>query len=87
MDTKKAYSRARPPEEGARGGKTRYALWSTAGRKHLGDRGECTCWVLLRGEGPGNVDRSTVDCELVPDPACPVHSRKRYPLLDDDWED
>jgi hypothetical protein len=26
------------------------------------------------------------DCELVPDPACPTHGRKRHPILDeDDW--
>ena len=37
--------------------------------------------------GPGSVDRNTADCELVPDPACPVHSRKWYPLLEDDWDD
>jgi hypothetical protein len=44
---------------------------------------KCTCWVLMRGDGPENLDRHTADCELVPDPACPVHSRKYFPILEE----
>lgn len=42
----------------------------------------------MRGEGLQSMDRNTADCELVPDPACPVHGKKRFPILEDeDWED
>ena len=44
---------------------------------------KCTCWVLMRGDGPETLDRHTADCELVPDPACPVHSRKYFPILEE----
>jgi hypothetical protein len=55
-------------------------------RKAEGSKEECTCWVLLRGEGAHALDWDTADCELVPDPSCPVHGKKRYPILDDeDW--
>ncbi len=45
---------------------------------------DCTCWLIMRGEGNQTLDRHTADCELVPDPSCPVHSKKRYPILDDE---
>lgn len=48
----------------------------------------CTCWLIMRGEGNQTQDRHTADCELVPDPSCPVHGKKRYPILDDEvWGD
>ncbi len=59
----------------------------SASRERPGDTGErCTCWVIMRGEGNQTMDRHTAECELVPDPSCPVHGKKRYPILDDeDW--
>ena len=57
---------------------------ASPGRKAAGEEEECTCWVLLRGEGAHSLDRDTADCELVPDPSCPVHGKRRYPILDDE---
>ena len=55
------------------------------GRKAEGGEEECTCWVLTRNERPDPQNRETADCELVPDPSCAVHGRRRFPILDDEY--
>ncbi|MFH1765957.1 MAG: hypothetical protein ABIF09_17355 [Gemmatimonadota bacterium] len=88
MSLKHRYSRTLPPGEGKRGTPESFARAPLPGRRGKGGEEECTCWVLMRGEGPQPPDRDTADCELVPDPACPVHGRKRFPILEDeDWGD
>jgi hypothetical protein len=46
----------------------------------------CTCWVLLRGDMVHPDGWESMEYEQVPDPKCPVHAKKIYPILeDDDW--
>jgi hypothetical protein len=86
MSLKHRYSRSRPPGEGQKGATDKYATGTPPSRRMGGEEERCTCWVLMRGEGSPPLDRQTADCELVPDPSCPVHGKKRYPILDGgDW--
>ncbi len=88
MSPKHRYARSRPPEEENRRSPETYSKGTSAAQVLSEGRHRCTCWVLMRGEGPQSMDRNTADCELVPDPACPVHGKKRFPILDDeDWEE
>ena len=46
----------------------------------------CTCWVLMRDDSAHPQGWDTAEYELVADPACPVHGKKRYPILDhEEW--
>lgn len=88
MSVKHRYSRTLAPGDVQRGPTERFVRGTFPGRKSEGGEEDCTCWVLLRGEGSQPLSRETADCELVPDPGCPAHGRKRFPILDDeDWGD
>ncbi len=82
MSLKHRYAGKRSPEEGKGGRSGRHAKGGAA-RAGAGDNPQkCTCWLIMRGEGNQTKDRHTADCELVPDPSCPVHSKKYFPILD-----
>ena len=84
MSLKHRYSRPLTPGEGKRASTERFAKGPVSPPRGEGGPVKCTCWVLMRGEGPGSTERYTADCELVPDPCCPVHGKKRFPILDDE---
>ena len=87
MSVKHRYTRPRSPGKGPRGPSQKPVTGPTpAPRLGGGVEEKCSCWVLLRGEESQPMDPLTADCELVPDPSCPVHGKKRYPIIDDeDW--
>jgi hypothetical protein len=86
MSTKHRYAGRRPLEEGKRGAAAKYARERPVSSKPVDEREKCTCWLITRGEGNQTTDRHTADCELIPDPSCPVHGRKFYPILEEeDW--
>jgi len=88
MSVKRHYHRTLPSGEGPRVPVEKFASGALPVQTPEGWSEKCTCWVLLRSEGPQPLGRDTADCELIPDPSCPVHAKKRYPILDDeDWED
>lgn len=83
MGLKQRYSRTRPPPRTWKGLAERTPAGFFANRGEETGKARCSCWILVRGEGPQCADRDSADCELVPDPSCPVHGRKRIPILDD----
>ncbi len=86
MSIKHRYAGKRPPEEGKTGASGSYPTNRPPGGRPAEEPERCTCWVITRGEGNQTTDRQTADCELVPDPSCPVHGKKQYPILEsDDW--
>lgn len=88
MSLKHRYTRTRPPEEEKRGPAEGFDREKTPPQKPKRPAESCTCWVLLRGDSDQTKDRHTTSCELVPDPSCPVHGKKRFPILEDeDWSD
>ena len=87
MSVKHRYSLTRPPV-GIRRGPPKEPLGRRPPRRQAtGERERCTCWVLVRGDEAQPLNRETADCELVPDPDCPVHGKKRYPILEDGFWD
>lgn len=85
MSVKHRYSRIRPAEGGRRGSTKGYVGRRPPRRRSAAEEEKCTCWVVMRGDEAQPMNRDTADLELVPDPACPVHGRKRYPILDRDY--
>jgi len=59
-------------------------MGSTEGQGETEQEAQCTCWVVMRGDTAHPEGWESAEYELVPDPACPVHGRKRHPLLEDD---
>lgn len=58
------------------------------GRKVRRNEDGCTCWVLMRDDSAHPQGWNTAEYELVPDPACPAHGKKRYPILEDEgWSE
>jgi hypothetical protein len=56
------------------------------GRGHNHKERRCTCWVLVREDTVHADGWESAEYEQVPDPKCPVHGKKIYPILeDDDW--
>jgi hypothetical protein len=56
-----------------------------AGQRETGqEREKCTCWVVMRGDTAHSGEWDTADYEMVPDPGCPVHGKKRHPMLEGD---
>jgi hypothetical protein len=84
MSIKHRYAGKRPPEEEKKGLSGKYAREGSGSGGPVEARERCTCWLITRGEGNQTTDRHAADCELVPDPSCPVHGKKHYPILEDD---
>ncbi len=55
-------------------------------RENGREQEKCSCWMVMRGDTAHPEGWETSEYELVPDPSCPVHGKKRHLLLDDQDE-
>ena len=45
--------------------------------------GECTCWVLMRGDVARPEGGESDEYEMISDPECPEHGKKSHAIRDD----
>jgi hypothetical protein len=50
----------------------------------LGERGKCSCWVVMRGDEARPDGWESAEYELMPNPSCPVHGKKTHLMMEDD---